>query len=413
MTKRLQFCLFALIIAVGEFLRLFRLGTPADYMFDEIYHVPTFILISRGDARAYEWWHQELTAEFGEGAYIDWLHPPLAKLFQAVFVSLGGNQPVVWRLPSSLFGIGMIIAVFAFTRALFPHSSLTALLAAALIAIDGLAVSMSRIAMNDIFVSTWCVVALYGYWQFCRRPRSARQLKWLWVWTLATGFACASKWSGWLLFPFYFFWEMFQVTLFGLYKDRVVWARLLFSGCIAVAIYVLSYGQMFALGYGWAHFVQLQDQILNYQLNLDATHTYASKAYEWPLGLKPVHLYHDAQTGSNYWNKPFYPSWYLCLGALVALLVFLGMDLGRTLKKRRLSRAECFIAFACAHEAVLFCLTAYFALWVPWIFSPRIMYFHHYLPAVPFLVILAGRVLAVLLERPITMPQKSQKDLTN
>lgn len=413
MSKRLLYCLFALIVAMGAFLRLYRLGTPADYKFDEIYHVPTFILISRGDARAYEWWHQELTSEFGDGAYIDWLHPPLAKLIQASIFLLGGNKPAVWRLASGLFGIAMVIAVFAFARSLFPHSPATALLAAALIAIDGLAISMSRIAMNDIFVSTWCVVALYGYWQFCRRPRGPHQIKWLWVWTLATGFACASKWSGWLLFPFYFFWEMLQVTIFNLYRDRVVWARLLFSGCITLIIYVLSYGQMFALGYGWSHFIQLHDQILNYQLHLDATHTYASKAYEWPLGLKPVHLYHDAQTGANYWNKPFYPSWYLCLGALVALLIFLVIDFVKHLQKRQSNLADRVAAFTHTHEAVLFCLLAYFALWTPWLFSPRIMYFHHYLPAVPFLTILAGRVLAALLESPITTPQKSQKDLTN
>jgi dolichyl-phosphate-mannose--protein O-mannosyl transferase len=35
----------------------------------------------------------------------------------------------------------------------------------------------------------------------------------------------------------------------------------------------------------------------------------------------------------------------------------------------------------------IFVLLAYLLVWVPWLFSPRIMFFYHYLPAVPFLVI--------------------------
>lgn len=39
------------------------------------------------------------------------------------------------------------------------------------------------------------------------------------------------------------------------------------------------------------------------------------------------------------------------------------------------------------------CLTIYFIVWLPWIFSPRIMFMYHYLPAIPFASILVGYML--------------------
>jgi len=46
---------------------------------------------------------------------------------------------------------------------------------------------------------------------------------------------------------------------------------------------------------------------------------------------------------------------------------------------------------------ILLLLTAYFIFWVPWIFSPRIMFLYHYLPSVPFLVICIAYILNKLL----------------
>ena len=57
--------------------------------------------------------------------------------------------------------------------------------------------------------------------------------------------------------------------------------------------------------------------------------------------------------------------------------------------------------FCSIHEAQLFLLLGYFCLWLPWILSPRIMYFHHYLPALPCLWVLTGGTVCQLLGKPI------------
>jgi dolichyl-phosphate-mannose--protein O-mannosyl transferase len=41
-----------------------------------------------------------------------------------------------------------------------------------------------------------------------------------------------------------------------------------------------------------------------------------------------------------------------------------------------------------------FLVAAYLALWLPWGLSPRVMFFYHYLPAVPMLCIASGLLLA-------------------
>ncbi|PIS22097.1 hypothetical protein COT50_03725 [candidate division WWE3 bacterium CG08_land_8_20_14_0_20_41_10] len=43
-------------------------------------------------------------------------------------------------------------------------------------------------------------------------------------------------------------------------------------------------------------------------------------------------------------------------------------------------------------------LAYYFIFWLPWVFSPRLMFIYHYLPSVPFLVVCT----AVILEKLIT-----------
>ncbi len=53
-----------------------------------------------------------------------------------------------------------------------------------------------------------------------------------------------------------------------------------------------------------------------------------------------------------------------------------------------------------------FVLIIYFGLWLPWIFSPRIMLFYHYMPALPALCIILARWLMPQLEGKKTIGAK-------
>jgi Gpi18-like mannosyltransferase len=101
-----------------------------------------------------------------------------------------------WRFAGIVFGAGLAGLVYLLAASLFRRRRV-AVLAAVFVAVDGMSFVMSRIAMNDIFVAFFIVLAYLLFWQTWggRWARSA----W-WVIPLvgvAIGLAAATKWVGW------------------------------------------------------------------------------------------------------------------------------------------------------------------------------------------------------------------------
>lgn len=370
--------LLAIIILFGGWLRFRHLSEPAVYMFDEVYHVPTIKMIARNDPRAYEWWHKELKEETQAGAYVDWLHPPLAKLIAAVSIKIFGENSFAWRAPSALMGTLLIWLVYCLARAIFSQQKGAGLLAALITAIDGLTIAQSRIAMNDIFVTFFATAAILNYYLYLKDRN--KNIYFLGT-TVMTGLACASKWSGATIILFILVMELWQ----WLKEKKDFWLsiRNILLVCLTAAIiYLLSFFQLFQ-HHSWNHFVELERQVLLYQTNLKATHPYSAPAWQWPLGEKPVYFYLNSQTKEQIWNTPFYPSWYLGLTCLFLAVFWLW--------RRKTPKAS--------KEKWLFLLLAYGCLWLPWCFSPRIMFLHHYLPAVTMVWVISGGVISELLTK--------------
>jgi dolichyl-phosphate-mannose--protein O-mannosyl transferase len=111
-----------------------------------------------------------------------------------------------------------------------------------------------------------------------------------------------------------------------------------------------------------------------YHTNLRATHPFQSKAYMWPLDIKPVWLW--VRSGFGVVQSIY---------AMGNPLIFWGGVL--------CAAAICIEAFRMKSIKLLFLLACYFVFWLPWIFSPRLMFLYHYLPSVPFLVICTAYIL--------------------
>src|SRR3990167_4800218 len=97
-----------LILAIGFFLRIYRLYIPQNYIFDEVYHVPSIRAFSQNNPAAFDVYAQAPEP----GTAYDWLHPPLAKLIQAGSVLVLGDNSFGWRFPSAVFGMLAIAAVY-------------------------------------------------------------------------------------------------------------------------------------------------------------------------------------------------------------------------------------------------------------------------------------------------------------
>ncbi len=356
-------------------------------MFDEVYHVVSAQAYARNDPAGYEWWHSAPKP----GTAYEWLHPPIGKLLQALGIVLFGDHAFSWRIFNALFGAASIPLLYFFGLRLFQKPAI-AFLAAFLWSLDWLAFVTSRIAMNDIFVTFFVVLAALLFWRWWEQyPLSG--LKNLMLVGLSIGLAVSSKWSGlYLLGPIGLF------ALVRLAHPRGVQKLPLFSlsmppfGLILIplVVYLLSYGQWWLQGHTWEQFRELHKQTWWYQTHLTATHPYQSAAWTWPLGLRPVWVHverFDGLIGNIYAMGNPLP-WWAGLGAVFVLLC----ELARRSAQLRALRAS-----------LLFTLLLYFVFWVPWIFSPRIMFLYHYLPALPFLYLMlsyflltyAGRRVAV------------------
>ena len=354
-------CLLLLLI-ISLIFRLIRLGNPFQYVFDEVYHVVTARGYSNNDSAAYEYWQQSPEPDT---AY-DWLHPPLAKLIQAGSIKLFGDHSFTWRLPSAVFGTIAIAAVYFLGLELFKNKVL-ALLSASIFSFDGLQLTMSRITMNDIFVTTWIIIAVTFFYKYLNLSLS-KGSSFLLLTGLFTGLGLATKWSALLLYP------LFVVFLFSRLKSILKNPRLLFFTIyclilIPAFIYLLSYLQFFTQGHSFADFYHLHQQIYWYQTGLTASHHYQSTAWQWPLLIRPVWFYVDytSTTIANIYNLGN-PA--IFWGGLMAI----GYVISRQISLKLYS--------------LTYLLSGYLLLFFPWVLSPRILFIHHYLPTLPFLCLL-------------------------
>ena len=151
----------------------YHLGIPGKMYFDEIHYVPA--------ARAL------LALQSANPE-----HPLVAKMAIAAAIRLFGDTPSIWRLPSAIMGT---TGLFAFGRALWWASQrrFATLAGMVLLATDFGWFIQSRIAMLDMVMAGWAMVAL---WQSAAAMRCAHQARWrLALAGVAFGLAIGAKWS--------------------------------------------------------------------------------------------------------------------------------------------------------------------------------------------------------------------------
>lgn len=212
----------AIVVLTAAFTRLFNLGQPNSLVFDETFYVKdSWTLWNLG----YEaQWPAEADAMFTGGQADVFLtdpsfvvHPPLGKWLIAIgMAAFGPGSSVGWRISTAIVGILAVILIMVIARSLF-RSTLLATIAGGLMAIDGNAIVMSRIALLDNFVMFFALlgfgaILLDRSWSASRlalwataRTDASRNIDWgpaLWwrPWLIAAGLsfglATAVKWNG-------------------------------------------------------------------------------------------------------------------------------------------------------------------------------------------------------------------------
>jgi dolichyl-phosphate-mannose--protein O-mannosyl transferase len=368
------FYLFALILLFSLLIRLFRVTEPKRYYFDEVYHAVTAKAYADNNPDAYN----PFAKAPEEGTAYDWLHPPLAKLIQAGSIKIFGDNPAGWRLPSVVFGTAVVAATFFLAFSLF--GPVVALFSSAVIAFENLAFVMSRITMNDVFVTFFILVSfIYGN-SYLKRGK----LKDLVLAGIFLGLAVSSKWTGFYAVAA----EILYIFIVKI-KQKSFDVKIAALVVIPIIIYLLSYGQFWLQGNSVDQFIDLNKQIWWYQNRHDLEHSYGTtplycvpsglgepKSWcPWALDARGVYFsYEEYGRKSGYiyaLGNPF-----IFWAGVLAVSFIIGKYMEE--KKRE----------------YLLLLLGYFIFWVPWIFSPRILFLYHYLPSIPFLSISLGIVLS-------------------
>ncbi len=345
---RLTGWVVTLVITAFAFaIRLVNLGLPNKLVFDETYYPKNAWTLWKF---GYETgWPKDIDARIAAGEvdlFTDTaefvVHPPVGKWLIGAGEQLFGMNSFGWRFSSLVFGALLVFITIRLARRL-SRSTLIGGIAGVLLALDGLAFTMSRIGLLDIFQAFFlvaavaCVVADRDHY----RGRLADRLEalgqpdfggrfgpilWWRPWRLAAGvlfgLAMGTKWNSVFLLAsmgvLSVLWDVGARKLAG--ADHRAWQALLVDGVpaflkmvvVAGIVYVATWSGwlLTAGGYGrdwgannpehpltvhlgerWASFLKYHQDIFEFHVGQyikDQAHPYDSHPIGWLIMARPI-----------------------------------------------------------------------------------------------------------------------------
>lgn len=399
-----------LITLLAGALRYVNLAHPSSLIFDEVYYAKDACLYL-GSAASVCKIDQEIT----------WVHPPLGKWLIAIGVRLFGFDSFGWRIVPVVAGTVTVALLYLLARKIL-HSTLAAVLASGLLAIDLLHFVQSRVSMLDVFVPLFGVAAFlflaYDRDRLLERlerpPEEEGRRRgpllnladrpWRLAAGLAGGAAVACKWTGGLVLlsviVLTIAWEVrarrdentgrgpaLARTLQEETASIVLWLIV-----VPLMLYVVTYiGRIDGaiLSWPWSHgswlnnFWHRQLDMYEFHHNLAATHSYQSPPWSWMLLKRPVSYYYPPDNGGMPQEIMATGSPFVWWSSILALLYT-----GITWLRNRDMRDAAGLVFAG------FALT--YGPWlIPTVARPAVFIFY-LLPSVPFMYLaiayLAARI---------------------
>lgn len=424
------------VTVLAGILRFWNLGHPHALVFDETYYVKD--AWSQWNLGYPGTWPKGADAQFADGATDIFttnpsfaVHPPLGKwLIGAGMALFGPDNSFGWRFSTALFGTALVLLLFFVARTL-TRSTVFATVASLMLAIDGLGIVMSRIALLDVFLAFFTLLA---FWFVLRdRDRSfdrllavtvARESEgraptlgpvlWNRPWIIAAGAAAgaatAVKWSGvWVLAAI----GLYLVVTDALERRRigiVYWptgalrqgaASFVLLVPVAFVVYLASWTGWLVTDGGYDRHAADADPLTGFfswmplplqslwryhqaiyasVSNITSPHSYESPAWQWPLLWRPTAMYSSATangqqdcTGGDggclqiVYSMPNPLLWYAAVAAAIYLLY-------RFVVRRDWRDAIILVAVA--------------ATWLPWLMYPERTVFQFYTVAIwPFLLL--------------------------
>ncbi|MEP9384699.1 dolichyl-phosphate-mannose--protein mannosyltransferase [Nocardioides cheoyonin] len=257
-------------------LRVWHLKTPKAFEFDETYYAKdAWSMLHFGYARNYDAdADRHILAGVVDGQWLKSpemiVHPDVGKWLIAAGEKLFGMDPFGWRIAACVVGSLMVLVMIRFARRI-TRSTLLGLVAGVLLCFDGLEFVLSRLALLDIFVAFFTLLAAHfmvADRDWCRR-RTARAVSsvdgpprwgpvrrllfrpWLLAAGVTWGLAIGTKWqAAYVLAAFGLLYAAWCIGMRRSFGVRRAWAKaLLVDGpvaflhlvVVAVVVYVATW----------------------------------------------------------------------------------------------------------------------------------------------------------------------------
>ncbi len=354
----------------------------ATAFFDEQELIPeTFTF--RNNTYFDEIYHARTAFEFLNDVHIyEWTHPPLGKAFIALGVKLFGMTGFGWRIIGTLFGILMIPVIYIFLKKMFKITWLTAC-ATLLFTFDFMHFAQTRIATIDVYVTFFIMLMylfMYKYYTMSFKDVPFKKtLVPLGLSGICMGLAIACKWTG--VYASIGLAVIFFISLYQKYKEApenfadkclktVIFCFIAFV-TVPVIIYAISYIPFIRCNNtGLDGIIQNQIDMFTYhgKTVVNATHSFSSHWYQWPIMYRPIWYYTGQNAGMqeniNSFGNPLV--WWMGIVSVIYCI---------------------YDAIKNKDKTALFLVIAYFSQLVPWMPITRITFIYHYFPCVPFVVL--------------------------
>ena len=361
MLAKLKSVPLAIIVIIATLVRFLNLSRPDALVFDEVYYVDgAKDLLANG-----------VEVDGSKPEFI--VHPSLGKWLISVGIAIFGDDSFGWRFTTALVGVISVVVIYLVALRLF-DSKMVALLAAFLLAIDGLAIVMSRTALLDNFLALF---ALLAFWALVEKQYL--------LMGIALGAAVSTKWSGlYFLVVFLALALLIEMRSRGIREMRIRdGIRILIALPITGVIYLLSWTGWLISDRGWARtsdsnsliaLWNFHREIYGFHSNLDAEHPYRSHPWSWLVMGRPTSFFYESPKGCG---EEQCSQEVLALGN--PLIWWFGTIALATLIGYFLSRRD---------QKSLLVLSAFAAGFLPWfLFPDRTMFTFYAISILPFLIL--------------------------
>lgn len=266
------------LLGLAALIRFFNISEPSSLVFDEVYYVDgANDLLDHG-----------VEVDGANPEFV--VHPPLGKWLISIGIALFGDSSFGWRFSTALAGVISVLLLYLIALRLFRSESV-ALIAGSLLAIDGLAIVMSRTALLDNFLTLFILLAFY---LLITRHFIGMGL--------ALGAALAIKWSA-LYFLALFIAIAFALTYRASKRELI---STIATAPLALLVYLISWSGWFLSSRGWDRdsnsnpvfaLWNYHREIYDFHSNLDAKHPYRSDPLSWIVMGRPTSFFYESPEG--------------------------------------------------------------------------------------------------------------------